>query len=258
MHILITGASSGIGEALARRLATLPDARLTLVARREALLQTLADSLSVPTCVVPTDLSDPDNVTALLQRATDALGPVDMLVNNAGAQVIGHTDAVDLAAAERSLVVNLTVPLRLIHAVLPSMRARDTGHIVTISSMAAIAPTPGMTWYNASKAGIASATEALASELKDTGIHVLTVYPGVVKTPMMDVGIEHYKMTAMLRNQPMLEADDLARDIVRAVTKRHRRLVRPRMFGWMRWLQPLLLIAMDKMAPQLKQPPPTR
>lgn len=254
MHILITGASSGIGEALARRMAELPGAKLTLVARRETHLQAIADDLAVPTCVAPADLSTVDAVGPLLATAIAAHGPVDVLINNAGAQVIGHTDAVDLQAAERSLVVNLTVPLRLIHSVLPSMRQRRSGHFVTIASMAAIAPTPGMTWYNASKAGIASATEALASELKHTGIHVLTVYPGVVKTPMMDIGIQHYKMTAMLRHQPMLEADDLARDIVTAITKKRRRLVRPRMFGWMRWLQPLLLILMDKMAPQLKAP----
>ena len=257
MHVLITGASSGIGEALARQFAADPDCCLTLVARRQERLDALASALPCKAIGVRADLSDPDAVYALLDAATAQHGPVDVLVNNAGAQVIGHTDATDLQAAERSLAVNLTSPLRLIHAVLPSMRSRGSGSIINVSSMAAIAPTPGMTWYNASKAGIASASEALASELRNTGIHVLTVYPGVVRTDMMDKGITHYKMTAMLRNQPVLDASDVARDIVTAYKKRRRRLVRPRMFGPMRWMQPLLLVMMDRMAPQLQADPPT-
>jgi len=256
MHILITGASSGIGEALVHEMAKLPHAQLTLVSRRQDVLDDLAQSLSVDAQGVAADLSDVTAVQPLLDAATASFGPIDVLVNNAGAQVIGHTDTLDLDACERSLAVNLTVPLRLIHAVLPHMRSARSGGIINVSSMAAIAPTPGMTWYNASKAGIASASEALASELSGTGIRILTVYPGVVRTPMMDAGIQHYKMTAMLKNQPVLEPEDVARDIVTAFNKGKRRLVRPRLFGLFRWMQPLMLMAMDKMAPQLQAAPP--
>lgn len=167
-HAIVTGASSGIGAALARELSA-HGWDLTLVARRRPLLDELAAGLRTRCHVVEADLSDLDAATGWLPGATAALGPVELLVNNAGVQVVAPTAGVDLARAEASLRVNLLSPMRLWRAVLPDMLARGQGTVVDICSMAALAPTPGMAWYNASKAGLAGASEALRGELRGTG-----------------------------------------------------------------------------------------
>jgi short-subunit dehydrogenase len=196
MHIVITGASSGIGAALARELATLPNAKLTLVARRRALLEELARSLPCEVNIVERDLSTGD------ARTTDWLPEdVDVLVNNAGVQIIGRTAAIDVEKGEASVELNLLAPLRLTRAVLPRMLAKKSGTIVDIASMAALAPTPGMTYYNASKAGLAAASEALRGELRGSGVNVVTVYPGIVATDMADAGLAAYGNNLALRLQ---------------------------------------------------------
>lgn len=246
MHIVITGASSGIGAALARELATLPGARLTLVARRRGLLEELARSLPCEVAVIERDLSNAD------AHADEWLpDDVDVLVNNAGVQVIGPTAAIDVARGEASVQLNLLTPLRLTRAVLPRMLARKSGTIVDIASMAALAPTPGMTYYNASKAGLAAASEALRGELRGTGVHVVTVYPGIVATDMAEQGLAAYGSNLALRLQPRGTTSGLARLIRKAILRRTPRVIYPRSYTFVRWLGPVVRFFVDRFAPAL-------
>lgn len=251
MHVVVTGASAGIGEAIARAFSARGDA-VSLVARRRNLLDSLANSLPGPSHVVAADLADPTTAAAWLPEAEAALGPVDVLVNNAGMQVIGPTDAIDIEAAERSLMLNLLSPLRLTHAVLGGMRARRSGFIIDIASMAALAPTPFMTWYNASKAGLAGASEALRGELRGTGVHVITVYPGIIETDMGKAGLASYQKSRMLALQPRGTTEGLASRVVRAVEKKRPRVIYPwPVNGLSRWFPPITRWMLDRFTPRL-------
>jgi short-subunit dehydrogenase len=248
MHIVITGASSGIGAALARELATLPNAKLSLVARRRALLEELARSLPCEVVVIERDLSKND------ERATDWLPEdVDVLVNNAGVQVIGRTAAIDVEKGEASVALNLLTPLRLTRAVLPGMLAKKSGTIVDIASMAALAPTPGMTYYNASKAGLAAASEALRGELRGSGVNVVTVYPGIVATDMAEQGLAAYGNNLALRLQPKGTTSGLAAIVKHAILRKHARVVYPRSYFFVRWMGPVVRWFMDRFAPALSE-----
>lgn len=254
-HAVVTGASSGIGEALAGALAA-RGAKLTLVARRTDRLEALAATLrqrfpQVEVHLAPHDLAEPARAAAFLPDAEAKLGPVDVLVNNAGHQVVGRTHAVDLDAAERSVATNLLSPLRLIHAVLPAMLARDAGTIVNVASMAALAPTPGMTWYNAGKAGIAAASEALRGELRDTKIRVVTVYPGIIAdTAMARSALDKYQAERLVvRIQPTGTAEQLAEVLARAIERGSARVIWPRMNAVARHFPAATRWMMDALSP---------
>src|SRR5579872_2045382 len=183
MHVAITGASSGIGEAIAREYAR-AGADLTLVARRRDLLDKLASETGARCHVVAKDLSDPATAADWLDEAEAKLGPIDVLVNNAGMEYLSHADELDVETGDRLLRLNLLSPLRITRALLPRLVARKKGTIVDVASVAALAAGPGFTWYGASKAGLAMASEALRAEVKPSGVHVLTVYPGPVHSDM--------------------------------------------------------------------------
>ncbi len=252
MHLLITGASSGIGEAIAREFASLPETRLTLVARRREKLEMLAAELECPTHVAIADLSVQSLDLTWLSDATAELGEVDILVNNAGSQVIGPTVSVDADAGERSVVLNLFSPLRLIQAVLPAMLANGRGHIINIASVAALAPTPAMTYYNASKAGIAASSEALAGELRGTGVSVLTVYPGIIaETDLAKKALATYATSRMLSLQPTGTSAGLASRIRRGVVRKRKRLIYPRVNGLAQWFPRTTRWLMDRFTPPL-------
>ncbi len=254
MHIVITGASSGIGAAIARELARLPGAQLTLVARRLDKMQELAATLPVPCHIVTRDLSEPSGTEGWIEDAETTFGPVDVLVNNAGSQVLGSTASVDVAAGERSVFLNLLAPLRLSRAVLPSMIRRRRGHIVNIASMAAIAPTPWMTYYNASKAGLAAASEAMAGELRGTGVSVVTVYPGIIdETDMAQRALARYQPSKALSLQPTGSTAELAARIARRVRRpRHARVIYPKVNVLARWFPSTTRWIMDRFAPALR------
>ncbi len=252
MHIVVTGASSGIGAAYARAFAKAGHS-ITLVARRKDLLDALAEEIGGKTFVVAHDLSDLANATQFLGAAEDALGPIDVLVNNAGVQIVGLTSSVDIAAGERLLDVDLKAPLRLTAALLPSMIARKSGIIVDVASMAALAPTPYMTYYNAAKAGLAAASEALRGELRGTGVHVVTVYPGVIGgTAMAKAALAKYGDSKLLASLPQGTEEELARLTLRAIEKRKDRVIYPASGALARWFPNTTRWFMDRYTPPMR------
>jgi short-subunit dehydrogenase len=224
MHVAITGASSGIGEALAREFSSV-GASVTLIARRKDLLERIAGSLKGPSYLEAVDLLNSERVCSWLPNAEKMLGPVDVLINNAGMQIVSPLEETDPSQGEALLTLNLMVPLRLTRAVLPGMLARRQGTIVDISSMAAVGLTPGMYYYNAAKAGLAAASEGLRTELRGTGVHVVTVYPGPVHSAMAIASFEKYGMDP--GKIPTGTPEALARLIHLAVRKRKPRVIYP-------------------------------
>lgn len=228
MHVAITGASSGIGEALAREYFS-RRADVTLVARRVELLEKLAKQTDTRTHLVQSDLSDASQVTAWVGAAEQALGPIDVLINNAGVQIIRAFTDTPFDEGRRLLQVDLLAPLELSQFVARRMVARRQGVIVDVASMASIAPTPGMAFYNAAKGGLAAASEALRAELAQHGVHVVTVYPGLIRTAMEVAGRAAYgEETLMMKVfAPSGEADVLARLVADAVEERSERVIYP-------------------------------
>lgn len=183
---LVTGASRGIGAAVARRLAA-AGARLVLVARTEQPLRTLAAELGGDALVVTCDMREPDSAT-LVRHHLDAAGVAcpDIIVNNAGAFVLAPAHETSVELFRETLEVNLTAPFGLVHAFLPAMRARRTGHVVTIGSIADRAAFPGNAAYAASKYGLRALHEVVRAETRGTGIRATLVSPGPVDTELWD------------------------------------------------------------------------
>lgn len=251
MHIVVTGASSGIGDAIARAFDAAEN-RLTLIARRAERLEALAAELSAPCHVEPADLSDPERFLTALDNAEAAHGPVDVLINNAGIQYVEPTAGVDPDRIRTLLDVDLTSPLVGIRRVLPGMLERGRGHIVNIASMAAITPTPGMAHYNAAKAGLAAASESLRVELRGTGVGVLTVYPGPVTTPMETAARASFVDSPAVRNVPTGTSAILARKIVAAVERDRPRVVYPGIYALTRYTRVLSQWVTDRFTPALR------
>ena len=189
LTVLITGASSGIGEALARCFAR-DGHRLLLVARRAGHLQALADALRRDHGVVaeawPADLARPEGVTALLEALKRKRRRVDVLVNNAGVLAQGAF-AVQPAAGQQALIdLNVSAPTALLAALLPGMRRRGFGRVLNVASIAAFQAVPGLATYAASKAFMLSLTESLAEELRGSGVTATALCPGITATGMLD------------------------------------------------------------------------
>jgi short-subunit dehydrogenase len=178
---VVTGASSGIGRAMAVRLAR-EGFDLVLVARRRPLLEELAQELGSSTSVdvVAADLGDRDAPA----RITDALGDrgADVLVNNAGGGWVGPFDEAPLARQLEIVDLNVRALVELTHRLLPGMKARRWGRIVQVASVAGFLPGPLASVYYASKAFVVSHSEALRHELAGTGVSVTLVCPGPVAT----------------------------------------------------------------------------
>lgn len=182
---LVTGASSGIGEHIARVLAG-RRCRLTLVARRGDRLAQLAEELGRQVDVdwVEADLATPAGTSRITQRLVEQ--PVELLVNNAGVATGGdfHELAVDGEHAE--IALNVVALVALTHAALPAMVRAGRGGILNVSSMAGNQPLPGFVTYGATKAFVTAFSEALAAEHRKTGVHVTVLKPGYVFTEMND------------------------------------------------------------------------
>jgi len=178
---LVTGASSGIGETYARRLAARGTA-LVLVARRGDRLEVLAKELDVPVEVLAADLGDPDDLRRVEERVAATTDPVDLLVNNAGFGTSGRFATLPVEREAEEIRVNVLAVVRLTRAALPGMVERGAGSVVNVSSLAAFQPDPGNATYGATKAFVLSFSEAVAEELRGTGVHVQALCPGYTRT----------------------------------------------------------------------------
>jgi short-subunit dehydrogenase len=181
--VVITGASSGIGEATARLLAS-HGHQLVLAARRLDRLEALQKELSAVTqvLVVQTDVADPAQVVLLVQRAEEHFGRIDVWVNNAGVGPRSPWWEQDAADVQRVVNINLVAPMVAVQALLPGMKAQGRGHIINVASVAGHIGTNGP--YSATKWGLRGLSESMRRELKPFGIKVSVVSPGFIATEM--------------------------------------------------------------------------
>lgn len=187
-RVLLTGASSGIGAALAPELAA-RGTRLVLVARRadrlEKVAQRCRESGASEVVVLPRDLSDPAAATDVV-REVEAAGGVDVLVNNAGAPMRRAVDALTLDEVERTVRLNLLSPAAMTLAVLPGMLGRDRGCVVNVASLGGRLGIKGEAAYCASKFALCGWTESMAADLHGTGVEVRLILPGAIDTEIWD------------------------------------------------------------------------
>lgn len=189
--ILITGASSGIGAALAKMLAEkYPKIRLILSARRQDRLEEVAAycrQAKADVLVVPTDMTQLDQVKRLAQMALEQYGRVDVLVNNAGYGQMGPLELTSPEVTQRQFSVNLFGPMTLIRSLIPTMRDNGGGQIINVSSIGGRIAFPLGGLYSASKFALEAVSDVLRMELEPFNIRVSVVEPGPVHTEFVDV-----------------------------------------------------------------------
>jgi short-subunit dehydrogenase len=228
--VLITGASRGIGDALARAFAA-AGADVALVARSEGPLKDLAAELDGT--AYPTDLADPEQVAGLIERVV-ADGPLDVVVNNAGLDEVGWFPKMPEDRLAAILQVNLATPMALCRQVIPRMLDRGKGHVVNVSSLSGVGMFPGLVAYSTTKAGLSHFTAGLRADLKGLPIDTTLVELGPVPTDMID-GFDRYPPTvksfrrfARIQLLADVPKEKVAADVVEAVERKRRHVRHPK------------------------------
>jgi len=178
---LVTGASAGIGRAMAKKLAD-EGTELVLVARDATRLEELAASLPVAVEILPADLTNRTDLERVATRVAAIDAPVDLLVNNAGFGTHGRFHELPLDAELRQIDLNVVALVRLCHAAAPRMAVAGTGTILNVSSIAGASPGATLATYAATKAFVTSFTDSLHEELTPHGVRVCAVLPGLTRT----------------------------------------------------------------------------
>jgi NADP-dependent 3-hydroxy acid dehydrogenase YdfG len=219
---VVTGASSGIGEATARALSA-AGASVALGARRTDRLEAIASRLEGETLVRAVDVSDEEQARDFIQAAHDELGGLHILVNNAGVMLLGPVADADTEEWRRMIGVNLLGLLYCTHAALPLIGQSGGGDIVNVSSVAGRRADAGAAVYNMTKFGVHAFSEALRQEALHAGIRVTTVAPGFVETELQGHNRNPLVKKAMERAREqigeVLHAQDIAEAIAHAVTR---------------------------------------
>jgi short-subunit dehydrogenase len=206
--VLLTGASGGLGQAIARSLGE-RGGRLILSGRRADVLEELASELSARTLAV--DLSDPAGVDRLVADA----GEVDILIANAGIPAAGRLDSFTMAEVDRTLAINLRAPVALAHALLPGMLERGRGHLLFVSSIAGKMAVPGDPLYHTTKYGLRGFAAALRADLHGSGVGASCVFPGFIR----DAGIYADSGVKLPPGTGTRSPDDVAGAVVRAIER---------------------------------------
>ncbi len=216
--VVVTGASSGIGRETALRLAA-RGANLVLTARREQALEDVARlcrERGAQCAVLPADLGNAAEVTAMVREAVLSFGQVDVFVNNAGIYAIGTVEQTPLDAFERVMQVNFLAAVAATKAILPHFRARRGGMFVNISSAIGLVTAPYLAAYSASKHALKAFSEALRDEVRDLDIDVTVVYPTSTDTPLFD-HTANYTGKAVRPAEPIYKVSDVADAILDAI-----------------------------------------
>jgi NAD(P)-dependent dehydrogenase (short-subunit alcohol dehydrogenase family) len=209
--VVVTGASQGIGRALAEAFAQEPDARIALAARSKDQLNAVAEACraqGADALVVPTDVTDVATVDQLADTVTERWGPPDVLINNAGAFTYAPLDELTLDGFREQIDVNLTGTFAVTQAFLPAMRERGSGHLFFMGSVASLQAYPGNAGYCAAKHGVRGLARVVREETKDEGVRVTTIIPGATRTPTWD-GVD-------LPDERFMPPEDIARAVVDA------------------------------------------
>jgi NADP-dependent 3-hydroxy acid dehydrogenase YdfG len=212
---LITGASSGFGEATARRFAK-AGARVILLARRADRLEALAKEIGSKAHALPLDVRDRVAVDKAMERLPAAFSDISLLVNSAGGALgLGPAQEADADAWDTMVDVNIKGLLHVTRAVLPGMVARERGHIVNLGSVAATSPYPGGNVYGASKAFVAQFSQNLRADLLGHRVRVTNIEAGMAETEFSLVRFsgDAERAAAVYRGMKPLSADDIAETI---------------------------------------------
>jgi NADP-dependent 3-hydroxy acid dehydrogenase YdfG len=219
---IVTGASSGIGEATAKALAK-EGASVVLAARRVDELEALADRIATDggdAFVVETDVTAEDDIDNLVETTMDEYGRIDVLVNNAGVMLLEPLERADRSNLRQMVEVNLMGLMNLTHAVVPIMQQQDGGHVVNVSSVAGRETMANGSGYNATKFGVTAFTDAIRQELSPQDIRTTVIEPGAVDTEL-PTHIPDEQLLEQLADMdvPTLAPEDIARGIVYATNQ---------------------------------------
>jgi uncharacterized protein len=237
----VTGASSGIGEAVAKHIARSRGARVVLVARREDRLEQLAAEIGSDASHVAVDVTAEDGPQRIRDHVTERHGRLDVLVNNAGAAWRERFEDGGFEDVRRTMELNFFAPVRIAEALLPLLRADGGGAIANVASVAGRVSRPKTGAYSASKAALNSWSDALRAEEAENGVHVGVVLPGFIKTE----GFPAKELLAKPQTRWMVSTPDKVAEAIEEVAfeQRAERVV-PRgyaVFGAMRAIAPRLV-----------------
>jgi len=188
-HAVVTGAGSGIGRATAERLAE-AGCQVTLIGRHVARLNETADRIGDLAFAAPADVTDPDALAAAIEVGRDRFGPIDILINNAGAATSAPFLKTDADAFRTMLALNLEAPAEAARLVLPGMLTRRWGRIINVASTAGLKGYAYVSAYVAAKHGLVGLTRALALEVGSKGVTVNAVCPGFTETELVARSIQ--------------------------------------------------------------------
>ena len=208
---LITGATGGIGRAIAKAL-HVQGAHVGISGRNEKKLSELADELNERVCILPADLSKDDAIIDLVKRAEEALGQIDILVNNAGLTRDNLSMRMKDEEWQEVIAVNMSATFKLAKTVQRGMMKRRNGRIINIASVVGVTGNPGQCNYVASKAGMIGWSKAMAQEIASRGITVNCIAPGFISTAMTNALSDDQKdkINATIPARKMGTPEDIA------------------------------------------------
>ncbi|MEW6776743.1 MAG: SDR family NAD(P)-dependent oxidoreductase [Bdellovibrionota bacterium] len=243
LHALITGASSGIGMETALELAN-AGCNVSVAARRKEELEAVAEKIRAKgksAHVFPVDLSKPGAAAKLAAEVEQKAGPVDILMNNAG---LGGTSTYFVEKPEKEVsdtaMINFVAPIELARKIFPGIVARNRGALISVSSGFGVLPAPSSSAYCASKAAIVMLDECLRLETAGSNVHILTVYPGPVDTPMLRATKASSPLGAQLGRLPTGDPKVCARKIREALENGKEHLFYPEVYGMVPYAKPVL------------------